>query len=122
MVKDIYEQHATAFKGISAYVLLYKGKSVGKIAFKRGNCRCYAYAHILGLKMTKGQANGGGYDMASAALNSAFHRNFETKHDQSDSMYDAQSHILKIRAALKDDGRNWDNALRDSGYEVIAAI
>ncbi len=114
---NVYDQHAAAFKGISAYVIAHEGKQIGKIAFKRGNCRVTCYLHIHGLMMQKGTANGGGYDMASAAAYAAISKPFETK-----DAFQAQYHALGIRSVLKDDSQHWDNALRAAGYEVMGAI
>ena len=110
---DIYRQFEAAFKNASAYIVLKDGKPVAKVAFKHGN-RVTCYFHIMGLRMTKGFANGGGYDRASAAAHVAVKRIAPAAMATNDQN--------AISTAIQDTGRSWDNDLRHAGFEVVQAI
>lgn len=119
MTKDIYDQYATATKAISGYAILFKGEYIGKVVFKRGNCRVTCYAHIHGLVMTKGIAKGGGYDMNSAAVYAAM-QNAMKRLKKDDPI--ASKYVEGIYSATKNDGQHWDNALTKAGYTVLAVV
>ena len=120
-MSDIYDQYDKATKTITGYAILLKGEYIGKVVFKRGNCRCYCYAHIHGLTMTKGQANGGGYDMASAACYNAFSKMLPKVLVNADERKAAWQ-IQGIKNALKDDGKHWDTAIMAAGYTVLNVV
>lgn len=118
---DIYEQHAKAFAGVSAYVILHNGERVATIAFRhptRG-MRLWAYVHWHGLEMVRGKADGGGYDKASAAVGNA-----ARKLKSLDAATDiATGEFWAFLDACHDrDGRHWDNRLRDAGFTVLQAV
>lgn len=79
-MSSIYDQHAQAFAGVSAYVILNGAKErVGTVAFRHGHgTRTWCYFHVHGVPMVRGFADGGGYDKASAAAWSAVHKIEET--------------------------------------------
>lgn len=115
----IYEQHDKAFKNVSAYVVTLGDKRLATVAFKRGNA-VTCFLHVLGLEMTKGRANGGGYDRASAA---AYDAVMKTK--VLDGARPEEAHTLEnFKKALKEGngGSHWDRALRDMGYSVLQAV
>jgi hypothetical protein len=108
----IYKQHETAFKGVSAYVIASPtGERVATIAFKyaASGLRTTCYMHWLGSPMVKGIASGGGYDKASAAAWEAAKR-LDLRPD----------HLFK--AAIKDQGRHWDQDLKAAGFNVLQAV
>lgn len=118
MTTKIYDQYQTAFNGLSAYAILNKkGVIIGKVAFKRGNCRVTAYTHIYGLEMTKGIANGGGYDMCSAACQNGFNKMSRNNIDK-----EAGRYLNSICLALQDDGQHWDRALLSIGYNAVSIL
>lgn len=129
MTNDIYQQHDAAFNNVSAFVVLKDGERVATVAFKRGlSVTCYL--HIIGLEMTKGRANGGGYDRQSAAAWDAVSRSKPTppapmEHSESIA-YKTCLNALRgeIVEALKNgNGRShWDKALRDAGFTVLQAV
>ncbi len=119
---DIYTQYAQATKPISGYAIMKGRIFVAKVIFKRGNCRMTAYTHVLGLPMTRAYANGGGYDMASAAVQAAFAKVNNKGGDKNRDTDGYMKHVKKINAALRDDGAHWDSALRVAGYEVHSVV
>lgn len=123
MVSDIYTQHETAFKNIAAFVVCNnKGERVATIAFKFGNA-VTCYLHIIGLTMTKGRANGGGYDRKSAAIHHAMQKvgcgSMESKEA---ARYDDIVAALREALARGNGPSSWDSALREAGYNVFQAV
>jgi hypothetical protein len=114
-----YEQHEKAFRDVSAYVILDTNGCIERVAtitFKHprdGAGRLYAYVHWFGQAMVRGFASGGGYDKKSAAVGAAIRK---TPADGS------ERHDEFRRALAKDDGRYWDNRLRDAGFIVLQAV
>jgi hypothetical protein len=118
---SIYNQHAAAFSNVSAYVILHDGQPVATIAFKYprdGAGRLYAYVHWIGSPMARGFAGGGGHDKNTAACAAAAIKMVPPGADLSD--HDA---FPAFRAVLAtDDGRRWDDHLRDEGFIVVQAV
>lgn len=115
----IYDQHQAAFRNVSAYVVTNaKGELVAKIAFKfaTSGLRTTCFFHVLGLPMTKAFASGGGYDKASAAAHKAVHAENEWRSSP------AVDTLRDMRAAIKDEGRLWDDDLRAAGFNVLQAV
>jgi hypothetical protein len=128
----IYDQHDTAFKMLSAYVVLDgKGDKVATIAIKfprDGAGRLYAYVHWIGSEMVRGSATGYGYDKRSAACSVAAH-NLPFPYQMSEpskpnyiSADSAPSYDAFRYAMMKDDGRCWDNHLEAAGFRVLQAV
>lgn len=118
---DIYEQHQTAFKNVSAYIITDKaGNLKARVAFKHG-AAVTCYFHLLGLQMQKGIARGGNYDRASAAAKSAWDKIAKAPKPEH-----AGPEFNELRAAingaLQDDGAHWDNALTRAGFGVFQAV
>jgi hypothetical protein len=113
---DIYEQHRKAFAAVSAYVVSRKGERVATVAFKHGDSRCSCFFHVIGTPMSKGWADGGGYDKASAAAHSAVRRIDRNAYPEHLAIVD------EIAGAIKDEGRSWDADLRAAGFEVWEAV
>ncbi len=121
---DIYEQHSSHFKAVSAYVILKGGERVATIAFKfpaDGAGRLYAYVHWLGVPMVRGHAGGYGYDKRSVAVWDAVHRACVKKHEL---MFAEPGSAMDVfRAELgKDDGQYWDRRLEKAGFTVLQAV
>lgn len=124
MIKDIYEAHQQAFKGVTAYVITDNvSNRLATIAFKWGQNRVTCYLHIIGLCMVKGTANGGGYDRASASAYAAIGKVKLPPVNQSDFEAYRELHGKFSDALRKGDGAsNWDRELRDAGFEVFQAV
>jgi hypothetical protein len=136
----IYEQHDKAFARVSAYVVLKDGACVAKVQTLRSasNLRTTAFVHWLGSRMTKGAANGGGYDKESASIAAAAHampgpslrsgakpRPYQTTECFADDYVQADTlpHYDAFRyAASLDGGKRWADAVRDAGFTVIQAV
>ncbi len=123
MPTNIYDQHGAAFRNVSAYVVTDKitgadGKPVrlATVAFKHGDSRCSCYFHVIGAPMAKGWADGGGYDKASAAAYAAVRKIDRNAWPEHTAIID------RVTAAIKDQGRHWDQDLRAAGFEVWQAV
>jgi hypothetical protein len=115
MAANIYDQHQKAFAAVSAYVVARNGERVATVAFKHGN-RCSCFLHVTGTPMSKGWADGGGYDKASAAVYSAAQRIDRNAYPEHLAIVD------EIAGALKDAGRSWDGDLRAAGFDIWQAV
>ena len=123
---SIYEQHAAAFKNVSAYIVTRNGERVATISIKfpkDGAGRLYAYTHWLGVEMVRGMAGGYGYDKKSAALADAA-RKFMKRADAEESIRNhAINHLSGFLHALaKDDGLSWEANLRGAGFDILQAV
>ena len=122
-MKNIYDQHTAAFSNVSAFVILKDGERVASIAFKfprDGAGRLYAYIHYFGLEMTRGHANGYGYDKKSAACESAIAALLKLY--SSDEREVDMTRINFILALKNIGGSTWDARLRDAGFTVLQAV
>lgn len=120
----IYDQHAAAFKNVSAFVILKDGERVATIAFKfpkDGAGRLYAYVHWFGCAMVRGSATGYGYDKKSAACESATDKLFNAE-----CGLDDDNHVIlykQFHKALRDiSGSSFDRALDNAGFTVLQAV
>lgn len=117
----IYDQHAAAFRQVSAFVIAKDGERVATVAIKfpkDGASRLWAYVHWLGARMERGYANGYGYDKRSAAVAAAL-----CKINPATTQEGKASAALNafVGAALEMDGRDWTRALEDAGFTVWQA-
>ena len=121
MVDKVYDQFDAATRDLSAFVVLRKGTSdvAAKVVIKRGNQRCYAYVHIFGTRMVRGVASGGGYDMASAAVEDAA-RKYATnaKRAAGESEFVRESYadpvaVTLSRAMLDSGGQSWNRKVEE---------
>lgn len=124
MKAKVYDQHAASFPLVSAFVVTDKsGERVATIAFKfpkDGAGRCYAYIHLIGVPMVRGQATGYGYDKKSAACENAMEK-FAKEKVYGETGLSAEG--LAFVTALRDiGGSNWDKVLRDAGFNVLQAV
>lgn len=126
----IYDQHKAAFPHVSAYVVLdHKADRVATIAFKYprdGAGRLYAYVHFFGLEMVRGFATGGGYDKHTAACNvaSAKIKALAGRYAQGEEgdRFDRATLNRFILALSHNNGRTWENHLRQAGFTVLQAV
>lgn len=122
-MSDIYEQHQKAFGQVSAYVIAdNRGERLANIAFKfpkDGAGRLHCYFHLFGTEMVRGHANGYGYDKKSAAVRDALSK-LKVK-DGCDVGVQKLMYVLQSQGAAMDSG-NWDNVLRNAGYNVLQAV
>lgn len=120
---DIYEQHQKAFERVSAFVVTdNSGQRVANIAFKfpeDGAGRLYCYFHLFGTEMVRGHANGYGYDKKSAACRDAIDK-LKVK-DGCDPAVQKLMYVLQSYGKAMDSG-NFDNVLRNAGYNVLQAV
>lgn len=120
---DIYEQHHAAFAQTTAYVITNnKGDRLAKVAFKfpkDGAGRLYCYFHLIGIAMVRGHANGYGYDKKSAAVVNAMSK--MRADDGCDPGNKKLMHTLQSYSGEMNSG-NWDNVLRNAGYNVLQAV
>lgn len=121
----IYDDHAAAFRDVSAYIVLKDGDVVARIAFKfaRSGLQTKCYVHWLGLQMVAGRARGGGYDKRSAAAAHAANKTPLGLDAETGLRVDSKHHWNDFRRALAlDAGHSWDRALRDAGFDVFQAV
>lgn len=123
MTTNIYDLHSAAFNRVSAYVVTKDGKRIASIAFKfpaDGAGRLFCYAHVFGMPMVRGYANGYGYDKKSAACEAAVAKIVAPSGPE---YADDAGHAAAIKAALSgNDGYDWDRRIRDAGYDVWQAV
>ncbi len=121
-MSDIYEQHAAAFAHVSAFAVMRDGKQVATVAIKfpqDGAGRLYAYVHVIGTRMVRGSASGGGYDKRSAAVYDAC----KALRHGGDWDADTAAAIELFRdAAPSMDSRDWTSALSSVGLQAWQVI
>ena len=123
-MSDIYEQNRAAFARVAAFAVLRDGKPVATVAIKYpqdGAGRLYAYVHVIGTRMVRGSASGGGYDKRSAAVYDACKA---LKHG-GDGYRDADTATaieLFRDAAPSMDSRDWTSALANVGLQAWQVI
>jgi len=120
---NVYDQHHAAFACVEAYVVLNSARErVATVAFKRprdGAGRLYCYLHVLGTRMVRGFAAGGGYDKRSAAAQVASRRLEETGlADYPDTL----ATVKAFKAALQDGPYGWQRELENAGFTVLRAV
>ena len=126
-MSTIYDQHASAFPHMSAYVILKDGERVATVAVKYSarSTRVWAYLHVLSLPMVRACADGGGYDKTSAAIAKASQQvrcpltvyypgNAQELHDLAQFWNDLSPSL--------DKGHEWTRALELAGFTVLQAV
>lgn len=117
----VYEQHSTAFRHASAYVVMHGKNLIGTVAIKYprdGAGRLYAYVHPMGVPMVRGYAGGYGYDKQTAAVYDAM-RKLDPARLDGPTKYARTFRDSILTAA---DGLDWVNAMRKAGFNVIRAV
>lgn len=120
---NIYDQHAAAFRSVSAHVITHNGERVATVAFKfprDGAGRLYAYVQWSGLQMVRGFAAGGGYDKRTAACADAARKlaaSLPTGYDAAAPLFDTFKRCLS-----QDGGRSWEDVLWLHGFKVLQAV
>ena len=127
MSRKIYDQHAAAFRQVSAYVVLKDGEPVAKVALKfpaDGAGRLYAYVHWLGCEMVRDFAGGYGYDKRSAAVAAALEKQANGSSADISHYTTAEAEtlgaFLEARHAMH--GLDWTRALEKAGFRVVQAV
>lgn len=129
----IYDQHDKAFQHVSAYVITDNaGERVATIAFKfprDGAGRLWCYVHFIGLEIVRDYAGGYGYDKRSAAVTHAAGKipEYALSPDapawEQTHKADIDARANAFKAALSDiGGKDWTDALRDAGFNVLQAV
>lgn len=117
---SIYDQHDKAFHHVSAYVVLEGWERLATIAIKFPKDdadRLWAYVQWSGTEMTRGYADGYGYDKQTAAIKSAVARLAASPTEASPARRAA------FQAALSNcGGHEWDRRLRDAGFDIWQAV
>ena len=130
-MRDIYNQHDTAFKYVSAYVILDNetNERVATVAFKfprDGASRLWCYVHVIGLQMVRGYAGGYGYDKKSSAFTDALEKQAKVARDEhmTQARYDELiTHATEMLSACNaNSGADWQDAMRNAGYKVLSAV
>jgi hypothetical protein len=118
-MSTIYEQHDAAFAQVSAWVVLNQtGERVATIAIKSprdGAGRLQAFVHWIGVPMVRGQASGGGYDKATAAISDAASRMISGEHAHL-TAWQPFAQVLMIAQT------GWTRVLEDAGFRVLQAV
>jgi ABC-type branched-subunit amino acid transport system substrate-binding protein len=129
MRNPIYDQHDKAFARVSAFVIMKGGERAATVAFKfpaDGAGRLQCFFHVISLPMVKGTASGYGYDKKSAAFADAARKAEGVKLEnwQEETGYLLQRAIATaINQAMQgNDGRDWNDNLRDAGFTVFQAV
>lgn len=123
----IYDQHAAAFRNVSAFIIAKDGERVATVAIKfpkDGAGRLYAYVHWIGVPMVRGSANGYGYDKRSAAVASAI-PSMQMLHGVPGRMFteaECANQQAFIDAARANTGQDWTRALEAEGFTVWQAV
>ncbi len=116
---SIYDQHSTTFRAVSAYVILKDGERVATVAFKFGNA-VTAFVHWIGVEMVKGRATGGGYDKATAAVETASENAIASiKPDRDDVNFPRATFFRVLRDC---GGAGWVRTLEEAGFKVLQAV
>lgn len=120
MTNPVHTQFDSAFRGVSAYAILRDGKPVGRVIIKY-NTAVSAYVQAWTQPMVKGQAWGGGYDRASAAVQAAA---VKLASDGVLACPDGLAVMDAMKAALTDgrDGVTWTRKLEDAGFVLALVI
>lgn len=119
---NVYEQHDSAFRNISAFAVLKGGEHVANITLKHGGA-VTAFVHWIGVEMRRGRAGGGGYDRATSAIEGAASKmplgldaetgcRADPRHDYNDFR----------RALVHDDGAGWSRHLERAGFTICNVI
>ena len=124
----VYNQHASAFAKVSAFVILNTtGERVATVALKfptDGAGRLYAYFHLIGVEMVRAHASGYGYDKRSAAVAAAIAK-IPAMDDSRDDFY-AQAvnrRRERLQSVVQDmDSGDWTRVIEKAGFRVLQAL
>lgn len=125
--RRIYDRHEKATAGIEAFCLMDGEQLIGRLTI-RGRATnqgrtVRAWLHVLGIPMVEGVANGGGYDMASAAVEDAAGKlpNISSSVDEASAA--TIENLAKIRKAFTGiGGGRYDNLKPGAGFSMFRAI
>jgi len=121
MTKLYNEADAATNKNASAYIVLdHNRRCVAKVTLKYTDQRCTAYLWIEGSGISKGIANGGGYDRASAAVRKAAQKMPPCQHAGIVGYDDRRATIIALLDI--DDGMRWMDRLYNQRFEVIGTL
>lgn len=126
-MSGIYDQHAAAFRNVSAFIIAKDGERVASVAIKfpkDGASRLYAYVHWNGLAMVRGSANGYGYgyDKRSAAVSDALCKLRAVNAVFSMDAATNTTGAAFCHAAKGMDAQDWTRALEAAGFTVWQAV
>lgn len=109
---NVYDEFDKATGNLTAYAVSKGAHPVGRIVLSH-KASCRAFVQVWCAAMKVGRANGGGYDLGSAAVESAIAAL------QPGPDGEAVRHIAKWQKAMKgDSGYDWRRRLEDAGYTV----
>lgn len=122
-MSNIYDTHARAFKGVSAFAILKKGKEVARITCKSSESAAgssvRAFVWFLGSPMVEGRARGGGYDIEAGAVSAAASK-MVPGGLSSAALPTAKA--FRDACAMADSGKGIKRALEDAGFQVLEVI
>lgn len=122
MPRNVYDQHRASFPNVAAYVITDKlGNRVANVAIKF-NSLLYAYVHVFGAEMKRGQAGGGGYDKTSTAVLDAIRKIDVEAYGAAEGDFGTLRAHAQAFKGLVDCGETWDAQLRRAGYNVLQAV
>ena len=122
-MSDIYDTHAAAFRGVSAFAILKEGKEVARITCKSGHgargMTVRAFVWFIGSPMVEGRAHGGGYDIKAGAVSAASRK---MSHGSLCEGARGTFDTFRNACALADTGKGIKRALEEAGFLVCEVI
>lgn len=113
----IYKKFDRATRSIEAWLICKDGVNLGRVVLKHGD-QVTSFVQAWGCDMQSGWARGGGYDRSSAAVQAAALGYLSDEYKGLRENPSKAADLVNALASLKDDGRHWDDQLRDLGYDV----
>lgn len=121
-----YQQYRSAFKNVSAYIVLHRDAKVATITFKNPTHekgRLYAYIQWMDTDMRRSFASGTGYDKHTSACAYVIYDMFPGPAGSAHLMAMPDTPFARFARALEvEEGRSWDDALRRAGFEIFQAV
>jgi len=119
-MSDVYTQKRTAFRNVSAAVIVRDGVHIADVAIK-DNDRADAYLRIVGIDGARGSATGYNYDRQTAAVANAA-KKIRAGLPENDK-FPLFPHTTALLDALEiDGGRHWYDCVDAAGFRVFWAI
>ena len=122
-MSDIYDTHATAFRGVSAFAVLKDGEEVARISCKSGHGSkgptVRAFVWFLGSPMVEGRAHGGGYDVEAGAVSAAASKMVPGSLVSADV---PAFESFRDACRMADAGKGVKRSLEDAGFLVLQVV
>lgn len=131
-MNNIYDQHYKAFAAVEAYLAIHPEGQQVRITFKhpnKGAGRLYCFVYLVGFEMSKGFADGYGYDKKNAAFYDAINKmeviNFESLKEEwyIKQQNECRESVESFKKCFQNkDEKDFDSVLRDLGFQVYPVI